>query len=49
MNSIYEKRPEMINVSGSMVWPRDVEDLIYQYPGVKEAAERRTRPISERR
>jgi long-chain acyl-CoA synthetase len=48
MNSIYEKRPEVINVSGSMVWPRDVEDLIYQYPGAKEAAGH-TRPISEKR
>ena len=28
----------MINVSGYKVWPRDVEDVLYQHPAVKEAA-----------
>ncbi|MBU1112455.1 MAG: AMP-binding protein, partial [Candidatus Omnitrophica bacterium] len=29
---------EMINVRGFNVYPREIEDLLYQYPGVKEAA-----------
>jgi long-chain acyl-CoA synthetase len=28
----------LINVSGYKVWPRDVEDVLYQHPAVKEAA-----------
>lgn len=28
----------MIVASGYKVWPRDVEDVIYQHPAVKEAA-----------
>jgi long-chain acyl-CoA synthetase len=27
----------MINVSGYKVWPRDVEDVLYQHPAVAEA------------
>jgi long-chain acyl-CoA synthetase len=29
---------EMINVRGLNVYPREIEDLLYKYPGVKEAA-----------
>ena len=28
----------MINVSGYKVWPRDVEDVLYQHPAVLEAS-----------
>ncbi|WP_235590646.1 hypothetical protein [Leucobacter sp. G161] len=28
----------MINVSGYKVWPREVEDVLYQHPPVREAA-----------
>ena len=28
----------MINVSGYKVWPRDVEDVLYQHPAVREAS-----------
>ncbi|MDP2922838.1 MAG: long-chain fatty acid--CoA ligase [Candidatus Omnitrophota bacterium] len=29
---------EMINVRGLNVYPREIEDLLYKYPGIKEAA-----------
>ncbi len=35
---IVDRKKDLINVSGFKVWPRDVEDVIYQHPGVKEAA-----------
>ncbi|WHS27108.1 class I adenylate-forming enzyme family protein [Auritidibacter ignavus] len=35
---IVDRRKDQINVSGYKVWPREVEDAIYDYPGVKEAA-----------
>jgi long-chain acyl-CoA synthetase len=35
---VVDRKKDMINVSGYKVWPRDVEDVIYQHPGVKEAA-----------
>jgi long-chain acyl-CoA synthetase len=28
----------MINASGYKVWPREVEDVLYQHPAVREAA-----------
>ena len=28
----------MINASGYKVWPREVEDFLYQHPAVREAA-----------
>ena len=28
----------MINVRGLNVYPREIEDLLYKYPGIKEAA-----------
>ncbi|MEM1525342.1 MAG: hypothetical protein QW618_04295 [Nitrososphaerales archaeon] len=28
----------MINVSGLKVWPREVEDVLYEHPAVKEVA-----------
>lgn len=35
---IVDRKKDLINVSGYKVWPRDVEDVLYQHPGVKEAA-----------
>ena len=28
----------MINVSGMKVWPREVEEVLYEHPAIKEAA-----------
>ncbi|WGH82950.1 class I adenylate-forming enzyme family protein [Auritidibacter ignavus] len=35
---IVDRRKDQINVSGYKVWPREVEDALYEHPGVKEAA-----------
>ena len=35
---IVDRKKDLINVSGFKVWPRDVEDVLYQHPSVKEAA-----------
>jgi long-chain acyl-CoA synthetase len=35
---IVDRIKDMINVSGYKVWPRDVEDVLYQHPGVLEAS-----------
>lgn len=35
---IVDRKKDLINVSGYKVWPRDVEDVLYQHPGVKEVA-----------
>jgi len=35
---IVDRKKDLINVSGFKVWPRDVEDVLYRHPGVKEAA-----------
>jgi len=35
---IVDRKKDQINVSGYKVWPRDVEDVLYQHHGVKEAA-----------
>ena len=35
---IVDRKKDLINVSGFKVWPRDVEDVLYQHAGVKEAA-----------
>lgn len=34
---IVDRKKDLINVSGYKVWPRDVEDVLYQHPAVKEA------------
>lgn len=34
---IVDRKKDMINVSGLKVWPREVEDLLYEHPAVKEA------------
>ena len=35
---IVDRKKDMINVSGYKVWPREVEDVLYTHPQVKEAA-----------
>lgn len=35
---LVDRKKDLIIVSGYKVWPRDVEDVLYQHPGVKEAA-----------
>lgn len=35
---IVDRKKDLINVSGFKVWPRDVEDVLYLHPGVREAA-----------
>jgi len=35
---IVDRKKDLINVSGYKVWPRDVEDVLYQHPAVIEAA-----------
>ncbi|HMK36538.1 MAG TPA: AMP-binding protein [Desulfomonilaceae bacterium] len=35
---VVDRKKDLIIASGFKVWPRDVEDVIYQHPGVKEAA-----------
>ncbi len=35
---ILDRKKDMIIASGFKVWPREVEDVLYLHPGVKEAA-----------
>jgi long-chain acyl-CoA synthetase len=35
---VIDRKKDMINVSGFKVWPREVEDTLYQHASVKEAA-----------
>lgn len=35
---IVDRKKDMINVSGLKVWPREVEEILYEHPGVKEVA-----------
>jgi long-chain acyl-CoA synthetase len=35
---IVDRKKDLINASGYKVWPREVEDVLYQHPGVREAA-----------
>ncbi len=35
---VVDRKKDLINVSGFKVWPRDVEEILYQHPAVKEAA-----------
>jgi long-chain acyl-CoA synthetase len=35
---IVDRKKDMINVSGYKVWPREVEDVLYTHPSVKEVA-----------
>ena len=35
---IVDRKKDMINISGLKVWPREVEEVLYEHPAVKEAA-----------
>ena len=35
---LVDRKKDMISASGFKVWPREVEDTIYAFPGVREAA-----------
>jgi long-chain acyl-CoA synthetase len=35
---VVDRKKDLIIASGFKVWPRDVEDVIYQHPAVREAA-----------
>lgn len=35
---IVDRKKDLINASGFKVWPREVEDMLYKHPAVKEAA-----------
>jgi long-chain acyl-CoA synthetase len=35
---VIDRKKDMIVASGYKIWPRDVEDIIYQHPAVKETA-----------
>jgi long-chain acyl-CoA synthetase len=35
---VVDRKKDLIIVSGYKVWPRDVEDVLYQHPAVKETA-----------
>jgi len=35
---IVDRKKDMINVSGLKVWPREVEEILFEHPAVKEAA-----------
>ena len=35
---LVDRKKDLINCSGFKVWPREVEDALYEHPGVMEAA-----------
>ncbi|MGI9018720.1 MAG: class I adenylate-forming enzyme family protein [Euzebya sp.] len=35
---LVDRKKDLINASGYKVWPREVEDVLYQHPAVREAA-----------
>jgi long-chain acyl-CoA synthetase len=35
---IVDRKKDLINAAGYKVWPRDVEDVLYKHPAVREAA-----------
>ena len=35
---LIDRKKDMINASGYKVWPREIEDLVYMHPAVREAA-----------
>jgi long-chain acyl-CoA synthetase len=35
---LVDRKKDQINVSGYKVWPREVEDVLYEHPAVREAA-----------
>jgi long-chain acyl-CoA synthetase len=35
---LVDRKKDMISASGFKVWPREVEDVLYAFPGIREAA-----------
>jgi len=35
---LVDRKKDMINAAGYKVWPREVEDVLYAHPGIREAA-----------
>jgi long-chain acyl-CoA synthetase len=35
---VVDRKKDLINAGGYKVWPREVEDVLYQHPAVREAA-----------
>jgi long-chain acyl-CoA synthetase len=35
---VVDRLKDMINASGYKVWPREVEDFLYEHPAIREAA-----------
>ena len=35
---VIDRKKDMINVSGYKIWPRDVEDVLYKHPSVREVS-----------
>ena len=35
---IIDRKKDMLNVSGLKVWPKEIEEILYEHPAVKEAA-----------
>ena len=35
---VVDRKKDKINASGYKVWPREVEDVLYRHPAVREAA-----------
>jgi long-chain acyl-CoA synthetase len=35
---LVDRKKDMINASGYKVWPREVEDVLYTHPAIREAA-----------
>jgi long-chain acyl-CoA synthetase len=35
---VVDRKKDMINVSGYKVWPRDIEDVLYKHPSVREVS-----------
>jgi long-chain acyl-CoA synthetase len=35
---VLDRKKDMINASGFKVWPREVEEVLYEHPNVREAA-----------
>ena len=35
---LIDRKKDMINAAGYKVWPREVEDVLYTHPAVREAA-----------
>jgi acyl-CoA synthetase (AMP-forming)/AMP-acid ligase II len=35
---IFDRKKDMLLVNGINVYPREIEEILYQFPGVKEAA-----------